>query len=444
MARTPGVGKPELLACVLFVLDKKGLRTQEFDIAKYNPQVTVSQSINSNHITAQIQFTESEGTLTRFNKIGIQGQEFLVLHFRTPDKKEVKLEFFVHAVDGLDFSRQNQTSIVTLNCITKEHLISTIGSVNRGFMNKTYGEAAAAIYGGDILKSSVYKNYFGNKQYSPYVGFEVRPFDIHPTDGIQDWIIPGLQPDDAIEFCARRSLGKGTPMNLFLYYETFDGYCFHNVEKLINDGLKLVDERDLTFFYKPTEDAVNPVDPLRKVENIGGPHQSDTASRIGSGAFKNKVRAINLVNQNFNDIQYTYSSEDRQATLGETFLVDKEWQEVFQGNDNHEILMLKDNSKKNQFFEYIQGHRMAYTQQLTSLSCSIDIQGDTSIVPGTVCKFDIPEMAGTSGTERIEPTKFSGNWLISDVVNTFDSENHRTSMNLIKDKTVSTGGFPNG
>ena len=233
-------------------------------------------------------------------------------------------------------------------------------------------------------------------------------------------------------------------MNLFLYYETFDGYCFHNVEKLINDGLKLVDERDLTFFYKPTEDAVSPVDPLRKVENIGGPHQSDTASRIGSGAFKNKVRTINLINQNFNDIQYTYSSEDRQATLGETFLVDKEWQEIFQGNDNHEMLMLKDNSKKNQFFEYIQGHRMAYTQQLTSLSCSFDIQGDTSIVPGTVCKFDIPEMAGTSGTERIEPTKFSGNWLISDVINTFDSENHRTSLNLIKDKTVATGGFPNG
>ena len=53
-------------------------------------------------------------------------------------------------------------------------------------------------------------------------------------------------------------------------------------------------------------------------------------------------------------------------------------------------------------------------------------------------------MAGTSGTERIEPTKFSGNWLISDVINTFDSENHRTSLNLIKDKTVATGGFPNG
>ena len=204
-------------------------------------------------------FTESEGTLTRFNKIGIQGQEFLVLHFRTPDKKEVKLEFFVHAVDGLDFSRQNQTSMLTLKCVTKEHLISTIGSVNRGYINKTYGEAAAAIYGGDILKSSVYKNYFGNKQYSPFAGFEIRPFDVHPTDGIQDWIIPGLQQDDAIEFCARRSLGKGTPMNLFLYYETFEGYCFHNVEKLINDGLKLVEERDLVFFYKPTENAVDPV-----------------------------------------------------------------------------------------------------------------------------------------------------------------------------------------
>jgi len=442
MARTPGVGKPEILACVMFVLDHKGLRTQEFDLLKYNPSFTVVQSMNSNHITAQVQFTESEGTFTRYNKVGIQGQEFLIIHFRTPDKKEVKLEFFVHKIDGIDFSRQNQTSMLTLHCVTKERLISTISSVNRGFINKTFGQAAAGIYYSDILRNRVYRNYFEDKQYSPFVSFEIREFDLHPTDGIQDWVIPGLQPDDAIEFCARRSLGKGTPMNLFLYYETFDGYCFHNVEKLINDGLKLVKERDLVFFYKPNEEGTIPVDPLRKVENIGGVHLADTIDRIGTGAFRNKVRTVNLINQNYNDVRYNYSTENRQATLGETFLIDKEFQDVFLANDEYEILLLKDNSKKNQFFEYIQGHRMAYTQQLTSMTCSIEIQGDTSIIPGTVCEFSIPEMAGTSSTERIEPTKFSGNWLISDVVNTFDQENHRTSLNLIKDKTVATSGFP--
>tara|TARA_B100000686_G_scaffold76811_3_gene82778 strand:- start:26348 stop:27682 length:1335 start_codon:yes stop_codon:yes gene_type:complete len=444
MASQPGLGKPEILACVLFVLDEKGLKTQEFDLLKYNPSLSVIQSLNSNHITATVEFTESEGTLTRYNKIGIQGQEFLILHFKTPEKKEVRLEMFVHHIDGIDFSQQNQTSLLTMHCVTKESLISTIGSVNRAFTNLEYGQTAASIYLNDIVSNGVYKNYFGDKVYSPFVSFNVRPFDVHPTDGMQDFIIPGLQPDDAIEFCARRALGKGTPMNLFLYYETFDGYCFHNIERLIKEGISKVKENGLVFSYKPTEDMTDPVDPLRKVENIGGVNLADTLERTASGAFKNKVRTINLINQNFTDIHYNYRTEDRAATLGETFLVDKEWQKIFQTNDNYETLLLKDNSRYNQFFEYIQGHRMGYTQQLTSMTCSITILGDTDLMPGQVVDFSIPEMAGTSGIERIEPTKFSGNWLVSDVINSFDTENHQTSLSLIKDKTVSTEGFPNG
>ena len=125
--------------------------------------------------------------------------------------------------------------------------------------------------------------------------------------------------------------------------------------------------------------------------------------------------------------------------LGDEMIVDADFQSLFV-ESSYEQIMIKDGSKQNQTFEYIQGHRMAYVQQLYGMKCSISIEGDLSVIPGQVCQFNIPEMSANEDIERGDVTKFSGSWLIESVGHMVTAQGHSTSLALIKDKTTMPDG----
>jgi len=449
MAEDIGIGVLDIQSFTFIALGGAGAPSlkQEIDLMGQGgtPLFTMAvliQSMRNHSMILKVQLSEATGISTRFNKKGLQGQEFVFLRARTPDKREIDLAFFVHKISNIEHSSSNQSTAVMLECVTFESLISSTQSINRAYENSNYSDVAANIYGRDIIGTSKYKTAF--KRYSARSEFKTRPMKIHQTDNTHDFIIPGLNPFYAIEWCARRSQKVGSLASLFLFYERFDGYCYHNVERLIREGRNREADNDLVFRYSPSEQTGKAAGPYskdahRKVNSIDAIELQDTQKLISNGGFRNKIRAVDMIKQRYDDINFSYEVDHaNMAGLGDNMMVDSDFQRLFIG-PMHEQVLLKDGSKQNQTFEFIQGHRMAYVQQLYGMKCAISIEGDLDVMPGQVCKFDIPEMSANEDIERGEITKFSGSWLIESVTNMFTNQSHSTSLSLIKDKTTMPG-----
>ena len=107
----------------------------------------ITQSLFESSITMTLTISEAEGLLTRFNKKGILGQEFVILQARSDHAQDrpINLQFHLRSVREAELSTQGQSAMLVLECVTKESLLNSYVSVNQSF-NKTYDGVVKTIW----------------------------------------------------------------------------------------------------------------------------------------------------------------------------------------------------------------------------------------------------------------------------------------------------------
>lgn len=435
-------GQAEIKEISLCVLDKTGVKQVE-PLLDMVAQITLIQDLFEGPMTCTVVLSDSKGSLTRFNKRGFQGQEFLSLRVSKPGENfTFSQQFWIYDVTDIEFNETNDTSSMTLNCISKEKIIDVYASVNKAY-DSTYSQVAKSIFENKIRDSDIGKKYFINHG---DVNFSTPQINVHESPVQNKFIIPGKQPFEAIEFCMRRCVGRegtnNTSGNFFTFYETFEGYNFHNVENLIDSGVAIVEadkNNDTHFELAPLSDKVENKNFDRKIKELQNIKTSNNLENANGGVLNNKVRNIDLIGKTYNDISFDYKTKFNSFRhLGTEPIIDDDYIEMFT-RPVYEHLMLKDTTKENQFYEYVVGHRMPYISSLHNLQCGFTIDGDFQRKPGEVLNLSVPEISAVGGVDRFE-TKFSGNWLVQRVVHVFNKQQHSTSISLLKDSLISAIG----
>ena len=436
-------GVLELQEARLCVLDENGMKSF-LDIHEQIVFFILSQDLFESSININISMVDAVGHLSRFNKSGYQGQEFVELKCKKPgdDGELIDLQFWIYEISEIGGNFKNDGSSYNLLGKTKEKIIDTYSDVNQAFTG-TYSSVANTIFDNYITKDSRNKKLF--KKY-PGFNFKKRSFDVHESVVENQFIVPGLQPFAAIDMCARRCLGRkgsnAAASNIFTFYETIGGYKFHCLDDLINDGKKNHPDPDLTFEYEPMRERNEGGGGLqasgirfdRKIREIVSLKTSDNLMNGNGGVLKNTVLIVDTVSKSYSRRLYDYESQFNNVPhLGNTPLVDSNYLNNFV-RPSYEHLYFKDSTKNNQQFDQILGVGLPFVVQLYNLQLTFVIEGDTSIKPGQVLKINLPELSAITSqpTDRFS-TKFSGFWLVKNVLHEYSRDAFHTTISCLKD-----------
>mgnify|MGYP003128391058 FL=1 len=403
----------------------------------------LTQSLFESSITLTLTISEATGMLTRFNKKGILGQEFVILTARNDhaNDRPINLQFYVRSAKNAELSTQGQSVLMTLECVTKESLIDSYTSVNQSF-NKTYSKTVESIWDRYITKSPK-QEFFKN---TPLTPFDKRTIEVHDTQQvINSFIVPGRSPFGAIDMCGRRAHDFTFGGSMFLFYETINGYYFHNIEKLINDQNELLQTEPQLRSYRwsPLDSSEeNTVDEIKKIKALGELKLPDQQMLGATGSLKNTARALDVVGKTYRDVAFDYREKTKGAyqlvdPAGDTF-IDDDFHDMFV-EDTYEFLIIKDTTKRNQFYEHIVSQRMPFVHHLMSQQLNVTLTGDITLVPGEMVDLQIPEQSAYKGDPQTDSAanRLGGRWMIASVKQIFDNqENHNTVISCMKNSGI--------
>ena len=396
---------------------------------------SITQSIHNPFMKLDIALGESKQVFEHFGSKGMQGEEFVRIKFKTPTDIFATVEgiFYVTGYSPVGKDQHDLGHALVLRCVSKEKLINDISSVNRHFQGNL-DEIATNIYKTDILKHEEFK---ALKAGFHGIGFDwsERDFKADLVDGIQSFIIPGLSPFGAMHFLTLRAFGgsdfKGS---MYTFFENNNGYNFVNLENIIKQSIESNEEDIPTYTYDSQHnDSRYDKKYFRNIQTMFPLQVANTLTKIGNGAFSNRVRAIDHVKKRFFDTGFDMEEQYKEFnTTGNVFNMTSAFYDRF-CDTPVDFTVIKDTAdieNNTESFEHIIGKRRAYMNLLTSFGYNIVVYGDTNLNAGSVINLDLIE-GGTS--ERKDTSIYTGYYFITDLIHTVDKGKFNTTLSIAKD-----------
>ena len=172
-----------------------------------------------------------------FNEVDFDGTETVDLIFKSMGEgdRQLNITFQVFKVEVTPDPNAGNAKVYQIFGVTPEHYTQSTIDINKGYTS-TVKSAVADVYG--KIGSS-------------------KPISMHKTDGVDTFTIPGMTPFVAFQMLNRRAYSGKYTSSLYTCYENMDGFNFHNVEQLIEEG------KGSPYKYKYTPDS--------KLEKTGDP-----------------------------------------------------------------------------------------------------------------------------------------------------------------------------
>ncbi len=426
----------------IFSMDSEGVVTDFDNLEDHYIQCTLQQSLFTPEIYLDILISESKGTLTRFNKVGYQGQEFVVLKFTSnadPDKKFlISMQFWVKSIDGVVMDESFQSSAMTLKCVSKEVLISGIRNINRSF-NTSYSNAAKVIFENYIQKPT--QTTLVNKNTS-FVKPTLEKIN-HEGHIENKFIIPGMNPFQAIYWCNRRNYQKtesgNMPAAAWTFYQQMGDHKYKlvNIEELILKGAQ-TDVPSMKQLYMQAIPGPGDGDKTHNILKISNIDTPDARRDVFDGSYHNTVHTIDYYNKNFYHVVYDARKKFiDHPHLSKRMNVDDMFLDMFCNAPSHTTNFYQDSTKPNapasQNYGSILGARRYFHRALHNIRAEVTLHGFTGFQAGEVVSVFIPEASGIQDPEGRTDTKFSGKWLVSTVTHVFNRSDFKTRLHLLKD-----------
>lgn len=439
------VSKPTLKTLLVVAIGPNGTIKDIENLTDQFLTCTVQSSIFSNEVKCDISLTESKGSLTRFNKIGYQGQEFVILEFTdgTDTKLDylLSMQFWVYSVEGIRIEPGMESSSMVLRCKTKESLISINEHVNQ-FFHSSYNQSIRGIFNTKIKNSSIMKNVF-DKKYSHGISFKTPSYNgpygpyMHP----QKFIIPGLTAFGAINFCNRRNYNESgfdaSNGSTYVFYAGWNhGFHYKSIEDIVTS--KPIAKLHMSAQPEDTQSSEGSMGRILKFDNL---HLPDQEENLRTGAYNNKVRAVDYYGKTYRDHHFALKDRNEEfffKSLGDADVVDKDWLHMFNNNVNHTELFFKDTTKpfapQSQNFDYGHPARRFYSSSLFNLRSSALLDGRCDLFASGLVNITLPEASASEDFGTRAKSKFGGTWLIESVTHVITYETHQTKLELLKHK----------
>lgn len=404
--------------------------TDVVDLSKRYSTLTLTQSIADSNMTLIIGVSDGVRMFERLGINGIQGEEFVKLKLKSPSREPIDLLFHVSFVEPVDSSEQNIGQFFNIICVTKEKIISDLSTINKSF-SSTESEAAKNIFNNAIIDSEPYKFF---KQINPGAGnafWGDRKIFVHPSSGIeQSYIVPGLQPINAIQWLAHRSMGhpRKYPGSYYTFFENSKGFHFANIEQLIEENKSA----GANFTYDPLahQQQTHYARFYRNIQNISAMSMPSPAVRINNGTYRHTVRTVDYTKKRHSDQQFNMVDwHNKFHKPGEVFHLTREFFNKFANIDPFEYIVVKNRETKNDNAPQTVGIELAFQDLLSSYAMTITVYGDTSLNAGDVIHIKLPE---SGAHEQRGYSIYSGLWFVGAVKHIIDNGKMNTSLSIVK------------
>lgn len=346
----------------------------------------------------------------------IIGEETLTIEMITPGMpRSAKFKFRVYKISKVVLSPDKKRQAYTLECVSEEHLY-----------NATRVKQA---YEGQIstFVPSILKDYLNT----------TKPIAVDETKGVQKYVIPTLQPLEAIDMLRQRAVSKQYASSAYAFFENQAGFNFKTVESLIQSGTKNIGTRVFNMNTNLVRDKNrNDIDAYRTILKYEYIVNLDGVDLNNNGAFGSLTKSFDIVKKDMTDIAVdvekmfgNFIQSNKGSTLPQTM---KHLQQ-FAKNDM-QLLVPKIESMGETFIEQSASIRQAFITLLNNNITRVMVHGDTGLKVGDVVTLNVPESSGFDN--RKGPQKMvAANYLVIRLrhhISISTTNKHIVSMDVVK------------
>lgn len=400
--------------------------------------ITLTQSLSDSNMVLIIGVGDGLRIFERLGEKGLQGEEFVKLKLYSPGRQStdtIDLLFHVMYIESVTSNNENTGLYYNLVCVTKEKIISDLSSISRSF-DKPESEVAKNIFNNEIIGSKTYKML---KQVNPSKGSPIwapRSISVHESINLNvhsdPYIIPSLQPIDAIQWLAYRAIGPTyTSGSYYSFFETPRGFYFANIEEFVRGHSNL----GAHFTYDPLAVTAPPFHSsyYRNIQWMSPMTMPSPSERMNDGTFTHTVTTVDYckkrhIKNDFNMYDHQSNRRTKFAVTGNEFPVTESFFNTF-ATHPIDFMIVKNRATEQDMVEHVVAKTPAYKNLLSSYIMDIGVYGDTSINAGDVIHIDLPE---SGAYEQRMFSMYSGLWFVVSVKHIIDNGKMNTVLSIVK------------
>lgn len=412
-------GEIEVQEVNVFSFDK----TKRFNIVGQVATMTIYEDVFEPTIYAEVFVYDLMDILNGFPIIG---EESIEITLKTPGAdKPIVYNFQITAIT--DVIRQTNGKGVTYNlhCVSKENLLNELNRVS-----KSYNTSITNMVG-DIITT-----YLESK----------KGFKYEETKGVQQIVIPRMNPIVAIDFLRQRAASKKYASNAFVFFENARGFNFFTLEKLFEENVKLIGNK--VFQHDPVV-AVNNESGVpssftdqgfRNILALNNSGRTNSIGSISSGMLNSTTVSYDMITK-----KVTKTSFKLKDRFKDFKFIDKDFfshhsqqfMDKYQKTEGNRYFLPTDSSVNDTFIPDSVGIKNAYFEMISKIKTSIQVYGDTTMAAGDVITCNFKAATGLANDDTKSDARMNGNYLVLQLAhqiskNANEKFTHRMSLGLIK------------
>lgn len=397
------------------------------DISGIFEELSIVDSIFSPCMSGHVVIRDANSLNSKFS---FDGSEFLLVEISKEDLDlTIKKVFRIYKQTDRRIVNQN-TEAYVLHFVSEEYLLSIQQKVSRRY-DATYSGAVARIMA-DFLHVK-----------------KLGIFD--ETVGIKNTVVPSLSPIDAINWIAKKSVGKDRVPG-FLFFENIDGYNFANITTLM--ASQPVTELNMNIKNLGLDNSE--LGELVGVRHFEVMEQYDLIQSIKSGVHAGKYIGIDpstntLVERpfSFNDLYASHKPMNKSPGVP---IVENKLGSSFEQYNSFVVVGMSDAAKRSsQHIKKTSPSKITkaddmemYAVQRPRILSSIMKQRIKLVVPGNfglssgyTFNLKFPKYGVKTENEDVKDDTVYGNYLIVGTRHLITYEKHETIMEAVKESNHS-------
>ena len=397
------------------------------DITGIFEELSIVDSVFSPCMSGHVVIKDANNLNSKFQ---FDGSEFLLVEISKQDLDlTIKKVFRIYKQTDRRAVNPN-TEAYVLHFVSEEYLLSIQQKVSRRY-DATYSGAVAR-----IMADFLHVNSLG-------------VFD--ETVGIKNIVVPSLSPIDAINWMAKKSVGKDRVPG-FLFYENIDGYNFANITTLLSSE----PVTELNMNVKNLSLDNSDLGELVGIRHFEVMEQYDLLHSIKNGVHAGKYIGIDsttstLVERpfSFNDL---YASHKPMNDSPGIPVIDNKLGSSFEQYNSYVVVGMSDVAKRSsEYFKSSSPDEITkaddmemYVLQRPRIMSSIMKQRIKLVIPGNfglssgyTFKLKVPKYGIKSEEEDVKDDTLYGNYLIVGTRHLITYEKHETIMEAVKESNYS-------
>lgn len=360
---------------------------------------------------------------------------YIHIEFQTPSAtlKPLSCLFKVNDIGNKEDNPSNGMKSYSIQLVSPEGIFCMARDMNGFKLNDTPKNLIER-----IMKEKV-ENHSKILSLRNQMGLDAKPLELHENKGIigggklQLSVLPqNTWPFSTIHQLSLISNKSKEGYSLFTFFETCRGYVFDSIERLMENGKKLLDQdkSDAIFFYDHLRNQDNTA---VKMRNIIAYNQVVAGGEAQAGA-GGVVSDIYIYNAEKDVMEKATSEDTAKNTISE--LSGSQLSTSFDSATRKDFIA----SSEIDYLADVMNSRRQLLLRLVKYETQILIYGDTNLSVGDIIECEFPRSFGAEDKpEESKPSKDSGRYLITHlrhmVLNT-DRPQHIISCNLMKAEPV--------